>query len=341
MSKIIIFGDVHAGIKDFSVPHHDYMKTCIEYAIDYAKMHSIKDAIQVGDLFDERKKTHTLAIEWVKENFVEPLVSSGINLTILVGNHDSHFRETLKSNNVRTHLGHDSRLTIVDSPMDVMVGDEMVSIVPWVCNDNSSEVDSYLNKTKARYCFGHFEFDGFEMQRGQVMKTKHDHKQYKQFSKVISGHYHTKSVRDNVTYTGTPYQLTWIDWNDDKGFWVLDTDLDELTFHKIPFTIYSKIDYSDGFAPDVKDITGKYVKISIDKRVPDKELRSYKEVVTSMKPLDVKYYEYYDDSLATEEVHLKTKDTIDLIRDYINASELSLNTEKLIQIMESLYRKSA
>lgn len=88
------------------------------------------------------------------------------------------------------------------------------------------------------------------------------------YKKVISGHYHTKSTIKNIVYTGTPFEFTWADWNDPKGFWTMEVDTGELEFIENPVKIFYKVQIKDGSVDIVppKDCSfkDKYIKIEID-----------------------------------------------------------------------------
>ena len=60
---------------------------------------------------------------------------------------------------------------------------------------------------------------------------------------IFSGHYHTPSQNKNIVYVGTPYQLTWNDYGDEKRFFVIDESnipqiikTNQQIFHKIVYT---------------------------------------------------------------------------------------------------------
>ena len=61
----------------------------------------------------------------------------------------------------------------------------------------------------------------------------------------FSGHFHHKSDNGNVYYLGNPYQITWSDYKDPRGFHIFDTETRELEFIKNPYEIFHKIYYDD------------------------------------------------------------------------------------------------
>ena len=342
--KTAIIGDLHFGVRAASSELHEYMGMFFADLFAYVDEHRIKNLILTGDVFDSRKTINILVIEMFKDMFLSETIKRDLSVFSVVGNHDIYYRETVAVNTLKTLLRdhqvlHPGQFTIIDEAKDVNIGGTTFFMVPWVCKDNHEAVAKAIKKSKAKYCVGHFEFDGFEMQRGQVMKTAHSHKAYSKFDTVFSGHYHSKSQRDNVLYVGTPYELTWMDYGDEKGFWVFDDG--DVTMVSNPHTLHSKIYYSDGFAPDKNDVHKKYVQLFIEQRIPKKELDSYLNVVHSMGPYDVKVKETYNDSLSESTiVHTDMKDTTDMISEYVNDSDLTLDKQRMIGIMHTLYRQA-
>jgi hypothetical protein len=72
-----------------------------------------------------------------------------------------------------------------------------------------------------------------------------DPKLFSSLDVVCSGHFHTRSTRNNVTYLGCPYEMTWSDYDDPKGFHVYDTETRELEFIENPNRMFHKIKYDD------------------------------------------------------------------------------------------------
>jgi hypothetical protein len=118
-------------------------------------------------------------------------------------------------------------------------------VVPWICKENEDEVMEFIKNSKSDLCFGHFEFTGFNMYKGVEAHGHFEAKPFEKYELVCSGHYHTKSKRDNVLYVGTPYEMTWQDYNDPRGHHLFDLETREITFHQNPYTIFVKLEYDD------------------------------------------------------------------------------------------------
>jgi hypothetical protein len=54
--------------------------------------------------------------------------------------------------------------------------------------------------------------------RGVKVSDGMDHKLFSRFEMVISGHYHTKSQKDNIYYLGSQMEFFWSDAGDPKYF---------------------------------------------------------------------------------------------------------------------------
>ena len=92
---------------------------------------------------------------------------------------------------------------------------------------------------------GHFEIAGFHTYRGAHSEEGLDRKIFKKFDMVFSGHYHHRSHSDNIHYLGNPYELTWQDYGDTRGFHIFDIDNYDLEFIPNPFVMFHRITYDD------------------------------------------------------------------------------------------------
>jgi hypothetical protein len=92
---------------------------------------------------------------------------------------------------------------------------------------------------------GHFELAGFPLFRGVDSHEGLDYKFLSNYNRVFSGHYHTFSEHDGITYVGTPYELFWSDYQDQKKFGILDTDKMKIEYVNNPNKMFHKIHYDD------------------------------------------------------------------------------------------------
>jgi DNA repair exonuclease SbcCD nuclease subunit len=342
MNKIIFLGDTHFALRNSNIEHHEHMALFFKDFFAFIDKTNIKYVVQTGDLFDVRKSINVWAINQFRTMFLDEITKRRIKLYVLVGNHDIYYRESVKINTIREMLTdyqllNPDILTLVDEPMHINLAGEKFLICPWVCKENEGTIDNIIKSSDAKYCVGHFEFNGFEMQKGQTIKTKWDHKQYEKFDLVISGHYHHKSRKDNILYVGTPYQITWADYNDDKGFWVFDSG--KMHFCKNRHNIFNRIEYSEEVIPEESKVKNKYIQVIVKERPDKKKFNAFLDSLHLLSPYDVKVREMFSEEMSTEVIQHDVKNTESIIKEFIENSVIELDKEKMLQIMNDLYRE--
>jgi hypothetical protein len=160
------------------------------------------------------------------------------------------------------------------------------------------------------------------------------------YKKVYSGHFHTRSDKDNVMYLGTPYELFWNDYNDPKGFYILDTDTHEVEFiqNKDPMFIKFYYDDSKDVNIDASTVKDKYVKLVV---LNKKDFSLFDNVVDSLynnNPAELKIIEDMSDFEAeVSDDNLNIEDTMSLLSDYVDAVETDADKGKLKSILKELY----
>jgi hypothetical protein len=128
-----------------------------------------------------------------------------------------------------------------------------VLMVPWICEENEKECLEAIRTAKTEdvsHVIGHFHLKGFNIGTGQVAEDGHDGNIFDGYEEVASGHFHTLSEKKiskktTVRYLSCPYEMTWSDWNDPKGFHLLDTDTGKYTFFRNPKRLFNKILWSE------------------------------------------------------------------------------------------------
>jgi DNA repair exonuclease SbcCD nuclease subunit len=341
--KICWLGDVHVGVRNNSTNFHKHSeKFFSKVFFPYLKEHNISTIIQLGDLFDSRKAINLLSLYEAKRVIFDPMKANGMTFYTLLGNHDIYYRESLQVNSTALLLNEYSNVYIFDQPKAVQFAGLNIDFIPWVCNDNKEEVASFVSNSKSDYCVGHFGFTGFQMYKGVDAHDGYPVEMYSKYKLVVSGHYHTKSVKGNILYTGTPYDTTWSDFNDPKGFWIFDTDTGETEFIQNPYTIFEKLEYDDTSTDyskfDVSTLTDKYVKLVI---VNKNDLFGYDNFLKRLYSAgcyDIKIIEDMSEfSNGNIDEKIDLADTKQILSDYIDNVDTDMDKESVKNLMSSLF----
>lgn len=344
--KISFLGDLHFGVRNDSEYFYDYQKYFFENIyFPYLIKNNIKTIIQVGDFFDRRQSINFKTYHFIMSFLPKLLKDNDIKMYVLIGNHDTALKSSNRINSPNLLLNHLENVIVIDTLTELTINENSetfdIAIVPWINNTNYDESIEFIKNTKCTYVAGHFELAGFEMHKGHINETGMTTDIFDRFIQVITGHYHTQSRKDNIQYTGTPYELTWSDWNDPKGFWILDTLTHKLDFIINPKTMFLKIEFFQKnkeifltITPPTDIFNNKYIKLVCVKKEDDTSFEKYMKEVLSQNPIDVNVIlnsiDLPDDINDFDEK--STKSITQLIIDNINNmsfEDITDDTEKL------------
>jgi DNA repair exonuclease SbcCD nuclease subunit len=243
--KFIILGDTHFGARNDLQLFHKHFEKFYNDLFEYMDSNGIDTIYQLGDLFDRRKYINFHTLSQSRKYFFDRLRDRNIRMVTLVGNHDIYWRENVGVNSADLLLREYDNITVCMEPKTFKEGDTLIDIIPWICDDNEDEIKEFISKSKSDLCFGHFEIATFSMFRGVESHDGLPVSMFEKYERVCSGHYHTRSSRENIDYVGTPYEMMWQDYNDPKGFHVFDTDTRKMKFIANPRSIFHRIEYND------------------------------------------------------------------------------------------------
>ena len=264
MSKVLLLGDLHLGTKNGNIHFAEYFnKFFTDILYPYMTKHKIKHVIQLGDTFDGRVHLNIRAFSKSKETWFGQLAKDKITMHMLLGNHDLFRRHSVDVNSPEAFLCEYTNINIINKPTVIDIDGTKFDVIPWKCDSNADEIDEFIaRKDKSEYLCGHLELGGFPMYKGEQCYDKIP-TTFDDYTMVFSGHYHTKSKKGNIIYTGIPYEITWSDCDDPKGFHVLDTKTKKLEFVQNPNILYHKIKYNNGCDVDITILSGKLVKVIV------------------------------------------------------------------------------
>ena len=348
--KLVILGDTHIGARNDSVIFHElFKKFYSETLFPYMEENEIDTIVQLGDLFDRRKYINFQSLAMAKEYLFNELEQRGITLHTLLGNHDVFYKNTLKVNSTGLVLGEYNNIIMYDKPTIIYFEDVQFDVIPWICEDNIAECTDFISNSKSDFCFGHFELAGFEMDRGTICHEGQDASSLRRYETVFTGHFHHRSKNGNIYYIGTPYEMTWSDHNDPKGFVVFDTDTREHEFIENPHTIFRKISYDDTdmYVGDLTEdmfeqYKGKYVKVVVVKKSNAFLFETFIDNMMKCGAIDVTVVEDFTEVSVSDELHEvdQADDTTTILEKYVDSIEIDLNKTKLKAIIKEIYTEA-
>ena len=273
--KVAIITDQHFGARKNSKLFHDYfLKFYNEVFFPTLEKEGITTVVDMGDTFDSRKGIDFSALSWAKNNYYDRLKKLGITVHTVVGNHTAYYKNTNEVNAVDLLLREYENVFVYSEPTEVKLGNLKTLFIPWINQENEESTFKSIKSTTCSCAMGHLELRGFRVNKQIVMEHGLESTLFEKFSKVFSGHYHTRSSSENVFYLGNPYEIYWTDVGDTRGFHLFDTETAKLQFIKNPINMFEKIFYNDE-TTNYAMISGEHYKDKFIKLIVEKKKNYY------------------------------------------------------------------
>lgn len=348
MTKIAIITDTHWGCRSDHIAFLDYFEKFYQNVFfPYLVENDIKHVFHLGDIVDRRKFINYVTLRRMRETYFEKIEEYGFIHHMLIGNHDVAYKNTNEVNSMQELFGNSKyKHNFYDHPCEVTIDNTKIAMLPWVCSGNYQQSIEFIEKTDAQILFGHLELQGFEMYKGVVNHHGMSHGIFEKFDLVASGHFHHRSQQGNIVYLGAPYEMTWSDHNDERGFHVLDLETRELTFIQNPYKMFVKVFYDDA---------GKTIDQVVDQQLPDVQGAIVKVVVvnksnpywfdrfiTSIEkkgPLDLQVVDAHLNlnTIDDDDIISEAEDTMSIIRKYAATVNTDVDGDRLIEMLNGLY----
>lgn len=341
-NKWLLVTDTHAGVRNENEIFFEYQKRLWVKFFTYAKENGIIRVMHLGDFFDRRTHVHLKTLSFVRWFETKAREAEIKEIVIIPGNHDILHRNTNEINSPEYCLDPDL-FRIVNTPTEI----EECVLIPWVNNSNLNEILDVLKTSKKQWCMGHFDIVGCMMHPGTYSEHGLDPSVFKKFHGVFSGHYHSPSKKGNIQYLGSPFELTWNDFNDKKFFYVFDMEHGIIESIQNEESLFFKYNYGKETLPyQVKSFGGKFLKVYCDTK---EELSNAKLWLLSLspelQPYDVQIIDrsYFDEQAEkVMDVAESHKSDTDLFREYVESyTELSDEDKgKVTTSLEKLYSEA-
>ena len=347
--KIALVTDQHFGARNDSKKIADHMQKFYDNVFfPEIDKRGIDTVINLGDTFDRRKYISFTSLKRAKEMFFNPLAERNIHMHVIVGNHDSVYKNTLEVNSIDLLLEEYDNITTYIDPKVVEFDNTKIMLVPWICDQNEEATFVMADKTDAQVLLGHLELSGYQMYKGGFIDHGISDKWLKKFELVCSGHYHHKSVNGNVNYLGTEYELTWSDYDDQKGFHILDTDTRTLEFIPNPHILFHKVWYDDtdldmaGLLKQTETFSeyeGRIVKVIIKNKDNPTLFDVFIEKLEKAEPMQVQVVQdhLHLDMEDDEDIVDEAEDTMTILNTVVDNLDIKNDKQDLQQLLRSLY----
>lgn len=342
--KIALLTDTHYGARGDSQAFNDFFRKFYE-EIFFPELdkREIKTIVHLGDAFDRRKYINFSSLQSCKEYFFDAAQKRNIEVHMLVGNHDTFYKNTNDVNSPELLLKEYDNIITYSKPVTITIAGTHILMLPWICTDNYNESLEQIKKTKAKVCFGHLELEGYQMWKGQENKEGFDPKFFSDFDLVCSGHFHHRHTKGNITYLGNPYEMFWNDFEDPRGFHIFDNETLKLEFIPNSNRMFLKLYYDDSKElPDVNQFANKIVKCIVVNKLDAYKYDQYLEKLYKVNPIEVKivedFSEFESEALSDEDVDIS--DTLTLLSQYVDSLETDVDKDRLKGLMKTLYVES-
>ena len=345
--KIALVTDTHFGARNDNQNVNDYFyKFYDNIFFPELEKRGITTCVHLGDVVDRRKFISFKIANDFRQRFINRFAELGIDLHIIIGNHDTYYKNTNEVNSMEELVGKD-RCNIYTGPEVVEFDGVPIQFIPWINANNYDESMTALSHSPAQIAMGHVEVNGFEMHKGHFADGSYDKELFRRFDIVMSGHFHHKSDDGQIYYLGTPYEIYWNDYEDPRGFHIFDTETRELERIVNPYRIFEKVYYDDTTTDytgyDMSKLKDMYVKVIV---VNKKDLYQFDKFIDKLLQADahevkiVEDFSELDAENVSDDIVENTEDTMTLLEKYIDELDVTMSKDRLKNTMRSLYTEA-
>ena len=341
--KVAIITDQHFGARKNSKLFHDYfLKFYNDIFFPYLEEHGITTVIDMGDTFDSRKGIDFSALSWAKDNYYDRLGIMGVKVHTIVGNHTAYYKNTNEVNAVDLLLREYHNVEVYSKATEVEIDGLPVLFIPWINAENEESTFKLIKSSVCKVAMGHLELQGFRAHRGIIMDHGHEGELYSEYTKVFSGHYHTRSDDGRIYYLGNPYEMFWNDVGDRRGFTIFDTETLEHFHVDNPYRLFRIIYYEDDNYQtfDTREYENKIVKVIVRKKSDTKKFERFIDKLYASNIADLKVVENFTIQESEEFEAFESEDTLSILNRYIQEAEVDLDKSIIQKMINDVYQEA-
>jgi len=287
--KILVLGDIHYGFRTNKSKYLDVTDEVMAKATSLCIEKNIENIVILGDYFENR---NALNVKTMNRGFLalnNLIKETGCPVYFLKGNHDYYYRTTKEYSSADPLTFIDPKIKVISEITPIEFDGIKTLMVPWLMPGDVPKFLEIKEEDDYQVCFGHFEVVGFDLNVfGFTNKSGFKVKDFSNFKKVFSGHFHKRQKSRNVRYVGSPYQLDFAEAGDTKGFTILEIPSLKETFTENKFSPrYVKAWYSNRDETKRKNINNNVVQPIVDLDVPDSDIIGWEAMLRDWNPKEL------------------------------------------------------
>lgn len=221
--KIFVISDLHFGVRNNSITWMGMMDEFFKWFSENVKKHGMDpktDALFIlGDIFHSRESINLMMLDNVSKIF-QFLKGVFPNIHVIIGNHDTYYIDSNSITSVKLISDLIPGITCYYEPENISINGNQVLMLPWITSFD--KIHEVIDNDSSDYLFCHMDINDMKYSSGTRIEKCADSKKLSKYKKIFSGHIHTRQDKGNVVYVGTPYQLDSSDYNNDKGYYIID-----------------------------------------------------------------------------------------------------------------------
>jgi DNA repair exonuclease SbcCD nuclease subunit len=227
--KITLVGDLHLGIRNNSV---EWMNIQRDFLLDFLLTKVDEDfdenrdiLILEGDIFHSRESINVRIQNEAFDIFKKLSKKFKRGIYIIIGNHDVYYKDKNEIHSLKSLSYLADNIHVFESPEILTINNSHnFLMLPWIEDMSvlSNKVNDYRNL--CQYIICHADIKGLKFNKWTHVEHGIEIDALNTYKRVYGGHIHHRQERDNILYTGTPYQMDRGDIGNVKGFYQLEVD---------------------------------------------------------------------------------------------------------------------
>jgi len=256
--KISLFTDIHWGHNKDNVNKLKYTQEFVKYFIKENKKRDIDTVFFLGDFFDNQNSINIQTMNVAYANL--KMLCKFFHVYMILGNHDLFLKDNTKIHSIKP-FSEIPNLKIISENTIVDFNGKSGMLCPWGFETIDKDLD---------YLFGHFNFNGAELCGSIFNGGNYSMADLNKIAPLVfSGHFHIRkeyhTKHGKIITLGNPLEKDWGDYNNTKGFYILDTQTSEYEFIENTFSPkHLKILWSEKYDINFDIIKDNYIKLVVD-----------------------------------------------------------------------------